>query len=372
MSLEKRKETKEEEKKRILEESTFRRDSFAPLEQISELKKEKSESKVIVKEKIITDELTQLEQEVLEIANGRQIIYISDFRLVAEQEAIYADMIQQEIWGVLMGAEFMLLKFRPPYSDYTTTEDQKNLYVNYDISLIKSKVINKDIFCPKHAVLYLKGKIYFQNYPKLKSAETRLFVKKIKYKKSASQFSKEDGDKYLIKYYDYDKYEKQMVYFNTHIRREQVVWAKSDDMKNHLLGYDDSYDCVSEYYIAFRYLKLFRALKENYHDEIIRLLYFINVDLNKRVKDNNIICVAFTATEGLNFRLSSDRIIANELISMMQTLLNSYSNQKELVKKSVILKPEEIKLYEESYRTDVNKTINDKIELMKKLLGESK
>jgi len=88
MSLEKRKETKEEEKKRILEESTFRRDSFAPLEQISELKKEKSESKVIVKEKIITDELTQLEQEVLEIA--KEILklkrYDTDFEIHSEQE----------------------------------------------------------------------------------------------------------------------------------------------------------------------------------------------------------------------------------------------------------------------------------------------
>ncbi|HEY0087226.1 MAG TPA: hypothetical protein VGB37_00185, partial [Candidatus Lokiarchaeia archaeon] len=88
MSLEKRKETKEEEKKRILEESTFRRDSFAPLEQISESKKEKSVSKVIVKEKLITDELTQLEQEVLEIA--KEILklkrYDTDFEIDSEQE----------------------------------------------------------------------------------------------------------------------------------------------------------------------------------------------------------------------------------------------------------------------------------------------
>jgi len=61
MSLEKRRDTKDSEKKKVLDESTFRQTDFTPLQK-REPKKEESESV------LIEGELTEIEKEVLDIA----------------------------------------------------------------------------------------------------------------------------------------------------------------------------------------------------------------------------------------------------------------------------------------------------------------
>ena len=55
--------------------------------------------------------------EVLTIADGRKIIYITDIRLTddddyTKENLIHDDLQKQQKWGLMMGAEFMLLKFR--------------------------------------------------------------------------------------------------------------------------------------------------------------------------------------------------------------------------------------------------------------------
>jgi len=61
MSLEKRRDTKDSDKKKVLDESTFRQTDFTPLQK-REPKKEESESV------LIEGELTEIEKDVLDIA----------------------------------------------------------------------------------------------------------------------------------------------------------------------------------------------------------------------------------------------------------------------------------------------------------------
>ena len=49
--------------------------------------------------------------EVLEIARGRKIIYINDVRRDPSDKEVYKDLVDQQKWGIMMSAEFMLLKF---------------------------------------------------------------------------------------------------------------------------------------------------------------------------------------------------------------------------------------------------------------------
>jgi len=84
MSLEKRRETGENRKLKELEASSFRRLNFAPLQEV----KKKKKPKIAEQEKII-EELTEVEKDVLEIA---QIIlklkrYDSDFDIEVASEA---------------------------------------------------------------------------------------------------------------------------------------------------------------------------------------------------------------------------------------------------------------------------------------------
>ncbi|MHA2281010.1 MAG: winged helix-turn-helix transcriptional regulator [Promethearchaeota archaeon] len=64
MSLERRREVKKPKEKEKLEESTFRRLDFSPLQEVKEPKKKK------LKEDQITEELTEIEKDVLEIAKN--------------------------------------------------------------------------------------------------------------------------------------------------------------------------------------------------------------------------------------------------------------------------------------------------------------
>ena len=50
-------------------------------------------------------------------AENKKILFISDIRLSPDEEAVMKDMISQAKWGTELGADFMLLKYKPPYND---------------------------------------------------------------------------------------------------------------------------------------------------------------------------------------------------------------------------------------------------------------
>jgi hypothetical protein len=233
--------------------------------------------------------------EVLKIANGRKILYISDIRLSDDDEyvkesLIHDDMQKQQKWGVMMGAEFMLLKFRmffysnsPKDIDFidNTLPEQYSDKIVYKKNNEKHKSIH-------NWLLYLNGSIYTQLYAKPRSTESRLFVKKIKYHKDAKEYSEEDQEKYKMKYYDNLKYEGLFNYFNLKTRNEEVVYKKSDKLIRYLPGQKTSYTSASEYYIMRKYL-LFakeRATFKNILNKIIEVYTFFNNKYN----NNLIVC----------------------------------------------------------------------------------
>ena len=80
MSLERRREVKEPEEKDILEDSSFRRLNFKPLQYGKEIKEKK------VKEKDLVEELTELEKDVLQIA--KNILKLKRYEVEFEIESM--------------------------------------------------------------------------------------------------------------------------------------------------------------------------------------------------------------------------------------------------------------------------------------------
>ena len=237
--------------------------------------------------------------EVLKIANGRKIIYITDIRLsdddnYTREYLIHDDMQKQQRWGVMMGAEFMLLKFRmffyqrDPHEvnfiDNTIPENYSEKLVFPVDKLGKHKSIDKWL-------LHLDGTIFSQIYAGNRSTETRLFVKKIKYYKNNKNYSSEDQEKYKMKYYDNIRYEGLLNYFNMVTRNKKLEY---EDAKNIyklckiVPGFDVSYSSASEYYIMYKYLQ--SQMIEPTFKNILTKIVLVHTFLNKRYANNLIMC----------------------------------------------------------------------------------
>jgi hypothetical protein len=240
-------------------------------------------------------------EEVLKIANGRKILYISDIRISDDDDykrelLIYKDLIKQQKWAVNMGAEFILLKFRL----FFYQEDPKEIdFINNDnINEIKDKVIFKlDDKKQKNNtnwMLYLSGKIYSQILAGSRSAETRLFVKKIKYHKKFDnivKFSndKKDivGEKYLLKYYCNINYEELLNYFNIYTRTASYS-NDSNRISDYIIGIDDNYTAYTIYYLTVKWFKYnnLNITFEKILEKILTTLTFFY----KRYNNNFVIC----------------------------------------------------------------------------------
>ena len=126
------------------------------------------------------------------------------------------------------------------------------------------------------------------------SAEMRLLVSKNKY--LSSDFIKKnninislESDKYISKYYNIFIYEGQCNYFNLYIRTTKTYFKDSYKVKDYILGYDDSYDRVSEYYIIYLYNEKYK--KQTYNFMIlIDLLYNIHMRITKLSNTNLVLC----------------------------------------------------------------------------------
>lgn len=206
--------------------------------------------------------------EVKKIAGSRKIFYITDIRREVNEKMILEDLIIQQRWGIHMDAEFMLFKFRFPFFN----ESEYDL-LNYKMDDI-AKYINIDLSNKtKDSMLYLDGDIYIQLYPKIHSTETRLFVEK------------KDG--YKLKYYNINTYEKSLVYYNNYYRNITYEYMNSSIMKNHILGFDDKYDSIGEYYIIYNYFKFYKKEEEELDIFIIKLLsditnFFCKLTMNNK------------------------------------------------------------------------------------------
>ena len=207
----------------------------------------------------------------------KDIIFICDIREDVTEKDILNNMISQQLWTIQLNSVAYMLKFRLPY----LIENEFNkLNINYKIPK-GVKVDKKLTKLNKYDFLYLKGEIYFQIYAPIMSSETRLIYVKDNKKKSKYNF---EMQKYNIELYDGNLY-----YFNIFDRVKKYEYKDSRLMKYHLLGYDDSYESVTEYYIINKYLG-----DSVQYSDIIKKLYNINDKIIYYSQKDIVLCPFYT------------------------------------------------------------------------------
>jgi hypothetical protein len=307
--------------------------------------------------------------EVLKIADGRQILYISDIRLndddaYVRESMIHDDMQQQQRWGIKMSAEFMLLKFRMFF--YSKNPKEVNFINNklpeqYADQIIYTKNTEKhnDIH---NWMLYLKGSIYTQLYAKPRSTESRLFVKKIKYHKDSDKYSKEDQEKYKMKYYDNMLYEGLFNYFNLKKRNAEIVYGKSDKLIKYLPGQKVSYTSASEYYIIKKYLQFTKRSQPSEKIKvsfkaILNKIIEVYTFLNNRYNNNLIICGQFKALKGIKRKENSGErytTVKKYVEDNVDKFIKYCNKQFKTLRKSKFVDEETKDKFIKSFKTDKN------------------
>ena len=100
--------------------------------------------------------------------------------------------------------------------------------------------------------------------------------------------------------YDIKKYNFNCYYFNFKDRYKIYNYKESSKIPLHILGYDNSYESVCEYYLIYNYLKDYKKIEPNL-DEIIKILYFeVNKKLYQYSKLNLIYCPLKTIDKSIN------------------------------------------------------------------------
>lgn len=202
----------------------------------------KQKEKVKIFNQFFTDDTFK---HALQHSENRKILFISDIRLTPTEEAVMKDMISQTKWGTDIGADFMLLKYKPPYNDENTKLYKTNTIA--DLQLNPDLIVNPDLKTDDKTFLYLKGDVYIQLFAHIHSVELRLMVEKV-------------NDKYELEAINYDDVERKMFFYNTSLR---ISWDTEDyDFLHYIPGYDSSIECVMEYNIIKNYYEHFHNIKD--------------------------------------------------------------------------------------------------------------
>jgi hypothetical protein len=283
-------------------------------------------------------------QEVLKIANGRKILYMSDIRETDEnaykkEVFVYEDMIKQQRWAIKLGAEFILLKFRmffyqndPSDIDFIRNEENVNKIKDNVIFQYDDKKHNVP-----DSMLYFSGKIYSQILAGARSTETRLFVKKIKYHENIDEivkFSNEPkdivGEKYLLRYYSSIKYEGILNYFNI-ITRQQSFSDDTNRISDYIIGLNDDYTAYTIYYITTKWMKLNNKPinLESVLEQIIKTLTFFY----KRYTNNFAICRTVKLFKKINYKKDSQKKDLEERKNLIRIRKNLI--RKKLIKENL-------------------------------------
>jgi hypothetical protein len=179
-------------------------------------------------------------------AENRKILFISDIRLTPDEEAVMKDMISQARWSVDLDADYMLLKYKPPYEDENAKQYKTNTID--DLQINPKYIKNPDLKADDKTFLYLKGDVYIQLFAHIHSVELRLMVEKV-------------NGKYEMDTINYGEIEKKMFSFNTNLR---ISWSTENyDFLDYIPGYDSSIECVMEYNIIKNYYEYIHNIKDN-------------------------------------------------------------------------------------------------------------
>lgn len=280
------------------------------------------------------------DQSIQDVLNNpklinKKLLFISDIResSATEQQfekGVIANMIQQQRWTILLKSAMAMLKCRFPY---TQTDPTEIVDLSYDLTDIADWTqITNHPDPMKQQMLYLDGDIYFQINPPVWSTETRLIVKS-------------QNNQYRLKYYDIQKYESQLFYFNEVDRVQKYQYKDSDQLKYHLVGFDDSYDRVSEFLICCQYREHY--LEQNYDfDQTVLLLYQLHLILGQMTKDRNILnCNVFTVLKNhVNIKeyppilqIQEDRpILISQVNQTIDQLIFNLRNQEKSLKQTIL------------------------------------
>jgi hypothetical protein len=258
--------------------------------------------------------------------NKKYLIYITDIRTREPEinnKSVWLDMINQLRWGVLLNADFMNIKLRFPWLEKNTSD-----HLNYKLNLsdIENKIdlINDKI--NEGDVLYLDGKILIQLYAFNNSTEARLFVKKNK------------NNKYSLKKYNCFDYEEKLLYHNTINKQQKYKFKLSKTMKKNLIGYNNSYDCVSEYFIFYKYLKYYKKNLSDYNNKIINLIYDISFKYVKYIKNKfNIYCIFYVYISYIYKLIDNIKSNKSYTIGEETNEINPFSDKEKINKILLIL-----------------------------------
>jgi len=267
-------------------------------------------------------------------SNKKYLLYINDMRLNPDEESIFKDMIDQQLWLLKLDPYAFCIKFKLPYY----IENKMNL--NYVLpSFIKSEK-KKSIY----DMLYLDGKVYLQTYAPKRSLETRLISFK----------------PYKLVNYNIIDYEQKLSYFNLIIRSKEYIYK---DSKKYL--FLNLYDNVNEYYIFKKYNdinKKFRNMFEMYN--------FVDNILNKYFIYNGVNCKLY------NFRYSIYIILTSniEINIKKNNFLNVVKDMEQIIKKINTVGKTKDKNYYKKFKLNIDLkyiTIkNKKLELKKDYIKE--
>jgi hypothetical protein len=243
----------------------------------------------------------------------KKIAFMSDIRAETSEEEIWRDMIQQQLWLIQLDSIAYLLKFRLPYAYKNINMKKFNYTLPLNHNQSNHRFLNNK---NDKSIIYLKGDIYFQIYTSSKSTETRLI------------YIRDKDEKFTFDSYNIIKYENQCFYFNQISRKERYTYKDSKEMKHHILGYDDSYESVCEYYIIDQYIEKCSSLFIKNYDQknpIFSLLHSNNTNSNKTIK------LVYHINDNLVHLLNKDLITCILNRSKQEDLHKMINNPKDLL-----------------------------------------
>ena len=222
-----------------------------------------------------TDRSISHVKETYERLGCQMLVYINDMRRSAEEILIAEDMVDQQLWGIELQADYMYLKFRLPYvlTKDPDTENIARMKYNERLNVLSNRyedIVNisgsahesTDLYDTNNkripisadrVVPYLDGIIYLQCFARSRSTEMRLFVTK----------NVSGGKLYNISYYNYHLLDSKYNHFNSIIRpalvRDVDDYTNDDDFQLYenisciLPGVFNTYDIMKAFLILRYY-----------------------------------------------------------------------------------------------------------------------
>jgi hypothetical protein len=227
---------------------------------------------------------------------NKKIAFICDIREDIDELDVFENMKSQQLWTIQLNSIAYLLKFRLPYYN----KGFKYEYFDYNVpKTVKIKKFRKEGF------KYLSGKIMTQIYAPLMSTETRLLY-----------IRKSPDEPFDFTNYDVKKYNLNCYYFNFKDRYKIYNYKESKKIAEHILGYDNGYESVCEYYLIYHYLLDYKK-KEPVFEEIVKILYFkVNKKMYQYHKLNLIYCPLKTINKKIIYIKKAIKDASNNSFNM--------------------------------------------------------